>query len=89
MTMTAYDLTRLTELGELYKQQRAQAEATRQELMSEVKKAEADDVIQAVISRASGVSRERFRQIRIAEEKKAAKEAATKPPKTRRARLAQ
>ncbi|AYF31460.1 hypothetical protein CSH63_29245 [Micromonospora tulbaghiae] len=61
--MTNYDLTRLAELGRQYERQRAAAEKTRAEMMPEILAAASAKVRQVDIARASGLTRERVRQI--------------------------
>lgn len=61
--MTNYDLTRLAELGRQYERERAAAEKTRAELTPEILAAAAAKVRQVDIARASGLTRERVRQI--------------------------
>lgn len=67
--MTGYDLTRMSELGERYERLRNEAEDVRVELVAEIEAAEAADVRQVDIVRASRLTRERIRQFRIAREK--------------------
>lgn len=61
--MTNYDLTRLSELGQKYAEQRAAAEATRQLLTPEIVAAARARVKQGEIVKASGLTRERVRQL--------------------------
>ncbi|MEU1642029.1 hypothetical protein [Micromonospora zamorensis] len=61
--MTNYDLTRLSELGRTYAEQRAAAEKTRAELTPEILAAARARVKQGDIVRASGLTRERVRQL--------------------------
>lgn len=61
--MTDYDLTRLTELGQQYAQQRAAVEKTRERLTPEIVAAARARVRQSEIVKATGYTRERVRQI--------------------------
>ncbi len=61
--MTNYDLTHLAELGERYARERAAAEKTRGEIVPEIVTAARAKVRQADIVKASGLTRERVRQI--------------------------
>lgn len=61
--MATYDLTRLSQLGEQYARERAAAEKTRGELTPEILAAARAKVRQADIVKASGLTRERVRQI--------------------------
>ncbi|MEV4215156.1 hypothetical protein [Micromonospora sp. NPDC049662] len=58
-----YDLSRLTDLGRTYAEQRAAAETTRQLLTPEILAAARAKVKQGEIVRASGLTRERVRQL--------------------------
>lgn len=69
--MTSYDLTRMRELGERYERLRDEAEEVRVKLVAEIEAAEAADVRQVDIVKASRLTRERIRQFRIAREKAA------------------
>jgi hypothetical protein len=61
--MADYDLTKLAALGEQYERERAAAEATRQRLTPEVVAAAQAGARQVDIVKASGLTRERVRQI--------------------------
>jgi hypothetical protein len=61
--MTEYDLAKLAELGRQYEQERAAAEKTRGLLTPEIVAAAAAGVRQVDIVKASGLTRERVRQI--------------------------
>ncbi len=61
--MADYDLTKLAELGEQYERERAAAERTRALLTPEIIAAAAAKVRQVDIVKASGLTRERVRQI--------------------------
>lgn len=64
--MGEYDVARLAELGKRYEQERAAAEATRKELTPEIVAAARAGVRQVEIVRATGLTRERVRQICLA-----------------------
>ncbi|MEU4618858.1 hypothetical protein AB0G04_02605 [Actinoplanes sp. NPDC023801] len=61
--MADYDLTKLSKLGEQYERERAAAERTRALLTPEIIAAAAARVRQVDIVKASGLTRERVRQI--------------------------
>ena len=61
--MTDYDLTKLSDLGQRYERERAAAEATRALLTPEIVAAASAGVRQVDIVKASGLTRERVRQI--------------------------
>lgn len=73
-----YDLTRMRELGERYERMRAEADEVRLALVAEVEAAEAADVRQVDIAKASRLTRERIRQLRVARDKAAVETAAAK-----------
>lgn len=67
--MADYDLTKLTKLGEKYERLRMQTDAVGKEVAAEVALAEAAEVRQVDIVKASRLTRERIRQMRVAREK--------------------
>lgn len=86
--MTDYDLTRMAELGEQYQRLRNDADEVREQLMAEVEAAEKADVRQVDIVKASKLTRERLRQIRIAREKKTVEQAAATKARSRSTKTA-
>ncbi len=71
--MTQYDLTKLDKLGAQYEQLRAEVDEVGKEVADEAEGARLAGVPQVEIAKASRLTRERLRQIRIAREKAAAR----------------
>lgn len=67
--MAEYDLTKLTELGNRYERLRTEADQVSKQVAVEVALADAAGVKQVDIVRASRLTRERIRQLRVAREK--------------------
>lgn len=67
--MTDYDLTKLSDLGEQYERLRAETDRVGKEVAAEVALAEAANVRQVDIVKASRLTRERIRQLRVARAK--------------------
>lgn len=67
--MAEYDLTKLAELGNRYERLRTEADQVSKQVAVEVALADAAGVKQVDIVRASRLTRERIRQLRVAREK--------------------